>query len=395
MKPRKISDNVYFLGVPHWNRRLFDSLIPLPEGTSYNAYLIKSANATVLIDTVDPAVSHVLFDQLNELGVENIDYVVSNHSEQDHSGAIPEVLERYKKAQVICSDKARDLLITHLHIPEEKIRVVKDGETLLLGDLTLQFVYTPWVHWPETMVTFLKEESILFSCDFFGSHLATYNMYASMESHLEIANKRYYAEIMAPFRGVIKKNIEKVEALNPKLIAPSHGPIHDDPAWIIDLYKKWIDDKPESLALVAYVSMHGSVEIAVDHFCDELTSMGVPVKRFDLAVSDIGELAMALVDAATIVIAAPTVLTGLHPLAVSTAYLVNALRPRAIAATGILSYGWGTKAPEQLQGLLTNLKKEWIEPVTFKGLPNHETFEQLSALAKKIADLHKEAGLKD
>jgi len=391
MKPREITSGVYFLGVPHWNRRLFDNLIPLPEGTSYNAYLIKATGGTVLVDTVEPTVSQVLFQQLRDLKVDHIDYIVSNHAEQDHSGAIPQVLERFPKAQMLCSDKAKDLLVTHLHVPEDKVRVMKDGERLSLGDRTLRFVYTPWVHWPETMVTFLEEERILFSCDFFGSHLASYSMYASSEPQLEVASKRYYAEIMAPFRGVIKKNIEKVESLKPQIIAPSHGPIHDDPQRIMTLYKKWIDDKPTNLVLVVYVTMHGSVETAVDHFCDALTSLSVPVKRFDLTVSDVGELAMTLVDAATVVVAAPTVLTGLHPLAVSAAYLINAFRPKAIAATGIISYGWGTKAPQQLEQLMANLKSGWIDPVVFKGLPDRESFESLTNLARKIKQIHERA----
>ena len=162
MKPRKICDGVQWMGAVDWNRRLFDSLIPLPDGTSYNAYLLQGSDKTVLIDTVDPEMADVLKHQL--ANVDKIDYLVSQHAEQDHSGTIPLVLEMYEQAIVLCTSKAKDLLIDHLDIPAERIRTVDDGETVSLGDKTLQFIYTPWVHWPETMVTHLPEDRIWSVC---------------------------------------------------------------------------------------------------------------------------------------------------------------------------------------------------------------------------------------
>jgi flavorubredoxin len=170
MKPRNICNGVRWVGAVDWNRRLFDSLIPLPDGTSYNAYLVQGSKKTVLIDTVDPAMADVLTRHLEN--VEKIDYIVSQHVEQDHSGTIPLILERYSQSMVVCSSKAKDLLVDHLGIPAERIKTVDDGETLSLGDKTLRFIYTPWVHWPETMVTHLPEDRILFTCDFMGSHIA-------------------------------------------------------------------------------------------------------------------------------------------------------------------------------------------------------------------------------
>ncbi|MHA1305553.1 MAG: MBL fold metallo-hydrolase, partial [Candidatus Heimdallarchaeaceae archaeon] len=158
MKARKIRENIYWMGAIDWDRRLFDSLIPLPDGTSYNAYLIKGSEKTVLIDTVDPTMADTLIFQLKD--VPQIDYIVSNHSEQDHSGSIPAVLERYPNATVIATAKAKQMLMDHLHISEERIRIVEDVEEISLGDKTLKFIHTPWVHWPETMVTYLKEENI-------------------------------------------------------------------------------------------------------------------------------------------------------------------------------------------------------------------------------------------
>ncbi|MCH8864510.1 MAG: MBL fold metallo-hydrolase, partial [Chloroflexi bacterium] len=176
MKHREIRPNVYSVGAIDWDRRLFDALIPLPEGTSYNSYLVKGSQKTALIDTVDPSMQEVLLGHLARLGVDKIDYVVAHHAEQDHSGTLPVIIEKYPAAKIIASPKCRGMLLDLLQVPEEKIITVDDRETVTLGDKTLEFIYTPWVHWPETMVTYLREDRILFSCDFFGAHLATSEM---------------------------------------------------------------------------------------------------------------------------------------------------------------------------------------------------------------------------
>ena len=208
MKPRKIRDSLYWVGAVDWDRRLFDDLIPLPEGTSYNAYLVQGSEKTALIDTVDPAMSHVLFGRLDQLGTERLDYVIANHAEQDHSGTLPQILERYPEAQVVCTSKCKGMLVDLLLVPEDRILAMDDGATLSLGDRTLEFIYAPWVHWPETMLTYLREDKILFSCDFFGSHLATTDLYVTDEGRAYEAAKRYYAEIMMPFRKIIQKNLK-------------------------------------------------------------------------------------------------------------------------------------------------------------------------------------------
>ncbi len=205
MKPRKIKDGIYWVGAVDWDRRLFDSLIPLPDGTSYNAYLIQGIEKTALIDTVDPLMSHVLLGRLTQLGVEHIDYVITNHAEQDHSGTLPQILERHPQAQVVCTPKCKTMLIDQGLAPEDRFLTVEDGATLSLGGRTLEFVHTPWVHWPETMLTYLQEDKILFPCDFFGSHLAATDLYVSNEGQVYEAAKRYYAEIMMPFRKAIQK----------------------------------------------------------------------------------------------------------------------------------------------------------------------------------------------
>ena len=386
MRRRKVRDGVEWLGAIDWNRRLFDSLIPLPDGTSYNAYLVRGSDKTALLDSVDPAMEEVLRRQL--AGVDRVDYIVSHHAEQDHSGAIPAVMEMYPAAVVLCSRKAKDLLVDHLGIPVGRVRTVEDGETLPLGGKTLRFALTPWVHWPETMVTHLPEDRILFSCDFFGSHIATSDLYAGTDPYVREAAKRYYAEIMMPFRKAIVGNLKKVRQLGFELIAPSHGPIHDHPEGILSAYEDWVSARVSNLVVLPYISMHGSTEAMVDHLVAALVERGVGVQKFELTTTDLGKLAMALVDAATIVIGTPTVHLGPHPAVFSATHLANALRPKLRNAAIIGSYGWGTKAVEQIAGLIPNLEVEVLGTVLCKGAPGDEAFAALDALADAIGERH-------
>ncbi len=392
MKPRKIKDKIYWMGYVDWDTRLFDSLIPLPDGTSYNAFLIEGSKKTVLIDTVEPQFVGDLMMQLDN--VPKLDYIVSLHAEQDHSGSIPRVLARYPDAKLITSPKAKGMLMDLLQIPEETFITVNDGENLSLGDKTLEFIHTPWVHWPETMVAYLKEDKILFSCDFFGSHIASTELYVTDEARVYEAAKRYYAEIMMPFSAIIKKNLKKIAPYDIDIIAPSHGQIYSRPSFIIDAYKEWIEGPSKNLVVLPYISMHNSTKKMVDYFVASLVENGVNVEQFDLTVTDIGKLAIALVDAGTIVIGTPTILSGPHPNVVYGAYLANALRPKAKFLSIIGSYGWGGKTVEILAGMIPNLKVEVIEPVLAKGLPSEANFKALENLAETIATKHKELGFK-
>ena len=392
MQKRKIKESIHWLGAVDWDRRLFDSLIPLPDGTTYNAYLVQGSEKTVLLDTVDPPMTDELMAQL--AGVSKIDFIVSHHAEQDHSGAIPRVLERFPEAKVVVTPKAKGMLIDLLKIPKNAFLTVEDGETLTLGNKTLKFIHTPWVHWPETMVTYLEEDRILFSCDFYGSHIATTDLFVTDQGRVYEAAKRYFAEIMMPFRNVITKNIEKLEGYDIQMIAPSHGQIHDRPSWIMDAYRDWVMGAPHDLVVLPFVSMHGSTRQLVDHLVSSLVEHGVRVELFNLAVADIGKLAMALVDAATVVVGVPTVLAGPHPLAAYATLLANALRPKAKFLSIIGSYGWGGKTVETLAGMIPNLKVEVLEPVLCKGVPSESDFEAVDRLAKTISDKHKENDLR-
>jgi flavorubredoxin len=386
MNARDIRPGVSWMGSIDWERRMFDELIPLPNGTSYNAYLVRGKEKTALIDAVDPSKSDDLLFQL--ANVEGLDYLIIQHVEQDHSGSAPLILDKYPQAQVLCGPKAKPMIVDHLGLPEDRIRIVEDGETVSLGERTLEFIHAPWVHWPETILTYLREQRILFTCDLFGSHLATDALYSGDGSSVYEPAKRYYAEIMMPFAGLIRGHLTKLSSLDIEVIAPSHGPVHDHPSWILDAYHHWAHDGPENLVLIPYTSMHGSTALMVDHLVEALHERDVRVHPFHMSVTDLGDYAIQLVDAATVVFATPTVLAGPHPSIVLAAYLTTALRPKLQNAAVIGSYGWAGKAAEMTQGMCGSLKVSWMEPVFAKGLPTQETYASLDGLADEIAGRH-------
>jgi len=393
MIPRAIKGDIYWVGFVDWDRRLFDSLIPTPHGTTYNSYLIKGSEKIALIETVDFGKDNYLLNALEMAGIKKIDYIISNHAEQDHTGSLPKILGRYPDAKIVTNAKCKELIESFLLVPEEKFIVVKDNEEISLGDKTIQFMIAPWVHWPDTMFSYLKEDKILFSCDFLGSHYATNELFVSDEKEVYLSAKRYYAEIMMPFRTMIKKHLERIDKLDIDIIAPSHGPLYNKPSFIIEAYKDWSGDSVKNQVIIPYVSMHGSTKVMVEYLTEALSKKGIEVKLFNLEIADAGELLMSLVDAATIVVGASTMLVGPHPLAYYATYLVNAVRPKTRFVSIIGSYGWGGNTVEVLKGLISNIKVELVEPVYIKGYPKENDFKLLDKLAEEINKKHKEIGL--
>lgn len=389
MGVREIKPNIYSVGALDWDRRLFDELIPLPDGTSYNSYLVRGTDKTALIDTVDPTKSHELIENLNNLSVKSLDYVITNHAEQDHSGTLPDVLAMYPMARVVTNARCKEMLIAHLNIPGDKFLCVGDNDILSIGQKTFRFIIAPWVHWPETMFTYLEEDGILFTCDFLGSHLATSDLVAVDEQKVLEEAKRYYAEIMMPFRQNFKKHLERVAELQPGIIAPSHGPIYDRPKFIIEAHREWASDNVKNEVIIPYVTMHGSTQIAVSHLTNALTARGVEVKPFNLTKTDLGALAMALVDAATIIIATPTVLVGPHPQVNYAVSLIAALRPKAKFYWIIASYGWGEgKVVQILETMLKGTNMEKCGVVSIKGIPKDDDLKAIDSMADGVAEKH-------
>jgi len=201
-----------------------------------------------------------------------------------------------------------------------------------------------------------------------------------------LAAKRYYSEIMTPFRTTIATNFSKVENLGARMIAASHGPIHKNPEIIIDAYRDWISGPPKQLVVVPYISMHDSTRLMVEHLVEACAERGIHAEQLNLAEADIGRFAMSLVDASAIVFGSPMVLGGPHPKVAYAALLTNALSPKAKQVSVIGSYGWGGRLSETIETLLSNLKVEFIPPVLVRGLPRPRDYAAIEALADSLGE---------
>jgi flavorubredoxin len=387
MIARQIAPGIDSLVALDWDRKLFDELVPLHDGTTYNSYLVRGSEKTALVETVYPPFTADYLKALRQAGLTRLDYVIANHAEQDHSGSIPAVLAAYPEARVVTNARCRDLLIDAMGIAADRFITVKEGDTLSLGNRTFQFYLTPWVHWPDTMVSYLVEDKMLFTCDFFGSHLASSDLLAADEARVYTAAKRYYAEIMMPFRMHIRKHLDKLSKLDIAFIAPGHGPAYPRPAFILDLYARWASDEAAPEVIVPYVSMYENTTHMVNHLVDRLMEGGLSVRPFDLVGADTGQVAAALVDASTVVFASPAVLAGPHPDVVAAAYLTNALKPKVKFAAVIGSYGWGGNVvSNRIAEMLSGLKNQvtFFDPVLTKGKPNEDDFKAIDRLVDEI-----------
>lgn len=381
----EIAAGVHWVGVKDWDRRVFDALIPLPMGTSYNAYLVRGERKIALIDTVNPGFEGELLEKISRLAdPQDIDYIVMNHAEPDHAGAIPVLIKASPKAKVLLTERGVELAQRLYRIPRERIHVVKDSEELDLGGKTLQFFETPFVHWPETMFTFLREEKVLFPCDFFGAHLAP-GIYADQVPGIADHAQRYFGEIMMPFRQAAKRALERAKELDPSIIAPSHGPIWRDPKTILDLYQRWTAGETEAKVVVAHVSMWGSTERLVHKAVDELLSSEIQVVVHELSRVDVGELAKDLVDARGILVGSPTVLGGLHPAAAFALQLVRLLKPPLRYGLVFSSFGWGGGALRQAKEILSPTGIELVGTLEVQGRPTGEEEETARELAAELA----------
>jgi flavorubredoxin len=382
----KISEGVYWVGAKDWNRRLFDALIPLPKGTSYNAYLIVSTDKKALIDTVNPGFEKELEGKIHKVvDPSEIDYVIMNHAEPDHAGAIPYIMSINNKAKLVTSGRGAKMAQTFYKVPEDRIIAVHDRETISLGEKTLQFIEAPMLHWPETMFTYLQENKILFPCDFFGSHIAG-EMYDDQVEDLTVYAQKYFGEIMMPFRIMGQRAMEKIKDLEINMIAPSHGPIHRKPENILNSYKKWVNGETKQKAIIVYVTMWNSTEKMIQPIAETLASEGIEIAIHNLISADLGEVAKDLVDSRAIVLGAPTALGGMHPLGVYATYLVKVLHPPTKFCVVLSSYGWGGGTVKHAQEILGPSKMEVVGAMEINGPPTENDIKQIIELGKALAE---------
>ncbi len=382
----QLKPGIHFVGSRDWDRRMFDALVPLPEGTSYNSYLLVGEDAVALVDTVNPGFEGELLAKLETiLGDRNVDYVIMNHAEPDHAGGIPAVLERYPGAEVLATRRGIEMAQTYFGVEPEGSRVVADGDTVELGGKTLRFIEAPMLHWPETMFTYVEEDATLLTCDFFGSHTAA-GLYADEDEDLIPRTKRYFGEIMMPYRRMADRALGKIADLDLDLVGPSHGPVYRDIGQILDHYRSWARGETGNKVLIAYVSMWGATRAMAHQMAQSLGDRGVDVNLYDILTTDTGDLARDLVDARAIVLGAPTVLSGMHPVGTGAANLVRALRPPAKYAAVLSSHGWSGGAMKQVEEVLGSTDLEMVGYIDVKGPATPDVLEQVDSLAADLAE---------
>lgn len=312
-----------------------------------------------------------------------------NHAEPDHTGSIPHLMLINNKAMLVTTGRGAKMAQAFYRVPEKRTKIVSDQETIDLDGKRLRFIEAPMLHRPETMFSYLEENKVLFSCDFFGSHVAK-GLYDEEVEDLIVHAERYFSEIIMPFRTMAEKALEKTKGLKIDMIAPSHGPIHRNTQRILEAYSKWAGGETKRKATTVYVTMWNSTERMIHPITDALASEDIEIALYSLTSADVGDVAKDLADSRAIVLGTPTVLGGMHPLALYATYLVKALRPPTKFVVVLSSYGWGGGAVKQVQEILGPSKIEVVGAMEVKGPPSESDIKQIIELGKNLAKKIKE-----
>ncbi len=383
----EIKKGIYNVGVEDWNLRNFHGY-STSRGTSYNAYLIIDDKIT-LIDTVKKHFSEELLKNISEIvDPEKIDYIISNHVEMDHSGAIPCLAEKAKNAIIVTSDPNGIKGLEAHYGKKLNYMVVKSGEELTIGKRKLVFVATPMVHWPDNMVTYCPEEKILFSNDAFGQHYAS-NLKMDYENNLEVIYeeaKKYYTNIVMPYGMQTRKALEIVKSLDIDIIAPSHGVIwKENIKGILEKYEYFSNDIPEEEAVIVYDSMWNSTKKMAFSILDAFTKKRIKTYIFDLKVNDISDIMVKVLKAKYIIVGSPTLNNNMLPTVAALLTYMRGLAPKNKKALAFGSFGWGGQSIGQVNEELKKCNMEIMaDPIKIQYIP---TKEQLEEIEKTIQSL--------
>ena len=358
MKTIELAENVYWVGAVDWITRDFHGYSI--NGTTYNAYLIIDEKIT-LIDTVKkPYKSELMHRIHNIIDPKKIDYLVVNHVEMDHSGALPEMIEAINPEKVICSKMGHKALLQHFHRPDWPYHVVTPGEELSLGKRTLNFLETRMLHWPDSMFTYLKEDQILFTSDAFGEHLATSERFDDEVNQDVLMHEaaKYYANILTLYSPLVKKLLAQVQEMQLpiKMLAPDHGVIwRSNPGKIIEAYSRWCVHQGNGKALVIYDTMWESTKMMAKAIAEGLHEQGVEYKLLDLQVNHRSDVMTDVLEASAIVLGSSTLNNGMLPRMADFLMYMRGLRPTNKVGASFGSYGWSGEAVKMMNEILKDM----------------------------------------
>ncbi|TFG10434.1 FprA family A-type flavoprotein [Candidatus Heimdallarchaeota archaeon] len=389
----QVTDGVYYVGVNDHLTELFEGLWPIPEGISYNSYIVKGEK-TALIDTVKIPFVDEFLKNVEKATLFNIDYIILNHVEPDHSSSLLRLLEKVPNAEILCSNKAKGMLDT-LYRVTDNVRTVEEGETLDLGGRTLTFYMDPLVHWPETMVTYDNQDGILFSCDAFGSYKALDFGIFDDKCDPDIFYEetiRYFSNIVAKYVKYVKKAMDKLSVLDIKIIAPAHGLVwRKDPQRIIDLYVRLSERMALPGVTVIWGSMYGNTAKVVNSVVDGIKEEGVPVVVLNFSKDHLSYLIKETWKHKGVILGFPTYDGGPF---LNTSYYLHLLKRKDLRERIAGFFGssmWSGRALKQAAEQVQELDWEIVEPLLeFKGLPTDEVLEQAKELGRTIARKVKE-----
>ena len=388
----ELKQGIYWVGAVDWNIRDFHGY-STHKGSSYNAYLVVGEKIA-LVDTVKAPFFAEMMGRISEIiPPEKIDYLVVNHVEMDHSGSLPQLKQALPHVEVLCSPRAQDELKLHYGdtIP---LTVVKTGDILKLGGKTLTFVETPMVHWPDSMVTYVKEAKVLLPNDAFGQHIASTERFddeLGWEAILPEAQK-YYANIVMPYGPQVVKALEALQGIEIEVIGPSHGII-----WrkyipeIKATYERWAKGKTEKKALVVYDTMWGSTELMAKAILRGLIEEGIPTKMYRLGVSDNSDIVQEVLESRGLVLGSPTLNNGVFPSVAEFSTYIKGLRPKGRIAAAFGSYGWGKGAvTKALTADLQAAGMEVAEELQVQFVPQQDALQRCEELGRRMAKRIKE-----
>jgi flavorubredoxin len=388
MDPLQITDSVFDVGVTDWNVRDFHGY-STDLGTTYNAYLIVDEK-TVLVDTVRQGFSDQLIDNISRvIDPKKIDYVVSNHTEMDHSGSLVRVMHRIGEDKpIFCSKMGHKNLAQHYR-KKWNYRPVANGEEVSLGKRTLTFLETRMIHWPDSMFTYLKEDKILFSSDGFGQHYAGPEKYDDQAGDKIMHHaKKYFANILLLYSTHIQKLLDNVLSLGLefKMICPDHGVIwRKEPAKIVDAYVRWVRQEPQQKAVVVYDTMWHSTEKMAENIAAGIIREGVPAMPLHLRKWHRSEVMTEVFDAKAVVIGSPTLNNQLFPSLADFLTYMKGLKPLNKIGAAFGSYGWSGEAVKIINNELAAMKFEIVDPgLRVQYVPGKEALENCFELGRKI-----------
>lgn len=384
----KLADNVFWVGYVDWNVRDFHGYTTA-RGSTYNAYLVK-AQKIALIDSVKGLYAgDFLANVKAQVSLESVDYIVCNHAEPDHAGGLPATVKACPNATVVCNAKCKDALEHHFDVSGWKFQVIKDTETLSLGGKTLQFFDTPMVHWPESMVTYLIEDAILFSMDAFGQHYASGYRFDDESDMCEVMQeaKTYYANIVLPFGRPVAAALARLGGLKLSIVAPSHGVIwRSHFAKIVEAYQAWMVSKPTKKVVVVFSSMWNSTRVMAEAVAAGAEEFPVEVKLIDAAATSDTNIVADVMDCAAFAAGSPTLNMSILPRMAATLTYLRGLKPLGKSCFAFGSYGWAAKGAEEVAQYLQAMQMSPVcEPVSCRFVPDAATLEKCRVAGRALA----------